>query len=233
MSTPTSNNTIKDLRTTGYVLRRTNYGEADRILNLITPQGKFTVMAKGVRKSRSKLAGGIEMFTLSDYNIHFGRGDFGTLTGATMLTHHSNIIKDLARMELAALILKKISLASESSDSPNYFHIVDQSLTSLNHQIDIRLIEAWFWLNLIKTTGEEINLYRDLAGTKLSPDQLYDWNIAEACFSPTPTGTYNADDIKLLRLLTTTDLTLCTRIKLTDDSQLSQTLQFSHIIAKF
>ena len=30
-----------DIRTFGYVLRRTNYGEADRILNLITPKGKF------------------------------------------------------------------------------------------------------------------------------------------------------------------------------------------------
>ena len=28
-----------DIRTYGYVLRRTNYGEADRILNIITPKG--------------------------------------------------------------------------------------------------------------------------------------------------------------------------------------------------
>ena len=43
------------------VLRRTNYGEADRILQLLTPKGKRSVMAKGVRRERSKLAGGIEL----------------------------------------------------------------------------------------------------------------------------------------------------------------------------
>ena len=48
------------------VLRRTNYGEADRILQLLTPKGKRSVMAKGARRERSKLAGGIELFALCD-----------------------------------------------------------------------------------------------------------------------------------------------------------------------
>ena len=59
----------KDIRTQGFVLKRTNYGEADRILNIITPLGKYAVIAKSVRKSRSKLAGSIEMFSLIDFNI--------------------------------------------------------------------------------------------------------------------------------------------------------------------
>ena len=46
----------RDLRTKAIVLRRTDYGEADRILNLITPQGKIAVIAKGVRKEKSKLS---------------------------------------------------------------------------------------------------------------------------------------------------------------------------------
>ena len=30
-----------DLRTYGIVLRRTNYGESDRIVNFVTPEGKI------------------------------------------------------------------------------------------------------------------------------------------------------------------------------------------------
>ena len=66
-----------DIKTLGLVLRRTNYGEADRILNIITPTGKISAMAKGVRRARSKLAGGVEMFSLSEYVIHCGRGGWG------------------------------------------------------------------------------------------------------------------------------------------------------------
>lgn len=56
--------------TSGIVLNRINFGEADRILTVITPdQGKLSLIAKGVRKEKSKLAGGIELFSVS--NISF------------------------------------------------------------------------------------------------------------------------------------------------------------------
>lgn len=56
------------------VLRRTDYAEADRVLQLLTPKGRRAVIAKGVRRERSKLAGGIELFALCDVVVHSGRG---------------------------------------------------------------------------------------------------------------------------------------------------------------
>ena len=77
-----------DLRTRAVVLRRTNYGESDRILNFLTPTGKVSALARGVRKEKSRLAGGIELFTVSDVVIHQGRGSLGTLTSAKMLNFY-------------------------------------------------------------------------------------------------------------------------------------------------
>ena len=45
----------KDIKTIGYVMRRTNYGEADRILDIITPQGKIAAIARSARREKSKL----------------------------------------------------------------------------------------------------------------------------------------------------------------------------------
>src|SRR5437016_3885105 len=46
------------------VLRRMDYGEADRILTIMTPElGKLRVIAKGVRKVTSRKAGHVELFT--------------------------------------------------------------------------------------------------------------------------------------------------------------------------
>ena len=45
---------IADFRTKAYVLRRTNYGEADRILNLITPAGKTFGDSKKCEKTEIK-----------------------------------------------------------------------------------------------------------------------------------------------------------------------------------
>ena len=56
---------MNQLVTDGIVLSRVNYGEADRIIKLLTPEaGKLSLMARGVRKPKSKLAGGIELFSI-------------------------------------------------------------------------------------------------------------------------------------------------------------------------
>ena len=98
----------RDIRTQAIVLRRTNYGESDRILNFITPAGKFAVLARSVRKEKSRLAGGVELFTVSDVTIHEGRGKLATLTGAKMLRFYGRILVDLATLELASGFLKRI-----------------------------------------------------------------------------------------------------------------------------
>ena len=49
-------------KTLAIVLRRTDFGEADRIINLLTPGGKVSAMARGVRKPKSKLAGAHTFF---------------------------------------------------------------------------------------------------------------------------------------------------------------------------
>lgn len=40
-------------RTRAIILRRTNYGEADRVLRMITPLGQRSVIAKGVRREKA------------------------------------------------------------------------------------------------------------------------------------------------------------------------------------
>lgn len=211
------NTPMRDLRTLGYVLRRTNYGEVDRILNLITPEGKFSVLAKGVRREKSKLAGGIELFTLSDFNLHFGHGELGIVTSARMWRFHSGIIKDLARIELATAILKRVSTAAENVSGDEYFRIVDESLTALGEGERLELVESWALVQLHQVMGEEINLYRDAAGNKLSANEHYHWDNYERIFVPALGGDYGANEIKYLRLMTTSSLPVVRRVKATDE----------------
>lgn len=223
-----SNIQNKDIRTLGYVLRRTNYGEVDRILNIITPQGKILAIAKGVRKEKSKLAGGIEIFTLSDFNIHLGRGEFGIVTSAKMQKYYNNIVKDFAKMELAAMLLKRVSKVAENSDNPEYFRIVDQSLAGLNTGDDNGLVEAWFLINLAKAIGEEINLYRDTSGEKLDQGLKYYWDVAENAFVVDEGGDFGVDEIKMLRLMMTMDLYVVRRVKV-DVEMLRKVLNFARM----
>ena len=221
----------KDIRTQGFVLKRTNYGEADRILNIITPLGKYAVIAKSVRKSRSKLAGSIEMFSLIDFSIHQGRSEFGVVTGAKMLEYYGEILHDYRRMELAGMILKKISQAAESASSEEYFDITKQCLFGLNAGWNPDLIEAWFLLHLMRAMGEEMNLYRDNMGNKLIEGQNYTFDFTASAFAVDDRGEFGTNRIKMLRLLATAKLSVVVKVKI-EDLMFQNILDLVRVVAR-
>lgn len=196
----------RDMRTHALVLRRTNYGEADRILNLITPLGKFSVVAKSVRKEKSRLAGAVELFTLSDVVIHEGRGKLATLTSAKMLRFYGQILTDIALLELASSFLRRIERAAEQTDNPEFFELLDQALAGLNRGISPDLVSVWFDFNFLRATGEEINLFCDTSGEKLIAEERYVWDDIEQALRLDSAGVIGVNEIKLARLILVTKL---------------------------
>ena len=202
-----------DLRTHAIVLRRTNYGESDRILNLLTPEGKISVLAKGVRKAKSHLAGSIELFTMSDVVVHQGRSNLGTLTSAKMLKFYSGILNDVARLELAADFMRKVERAAEAVNNPDFFSLLTQGLDGLNRGLDLELVRTWFVFNLARASGEEFNLIYDIFGEKLLPETQYYWDVTENALRPDITGRISAREIKFVRFLLTNSLLKTAKIE--------------------
>ncbi|MBR2841453.1 DNA repair protein RecO [Candidatus Saccharibacteria bacterium] len=221
----------EDLKTLAIVLRRTNYGEADRILNLITPEGKVSAIAKSVRKAKSKLAGGVEMFTLSKVQIHQGRSELGIVTSAQMVKHYGEILKDYDRMTLAGMALRRVAKAAEHTDSPEWFELTRQVLAELDNGTNVALIEMWFLLNLLRVSGEEVNLYRDTEGEVLQAGARYNWNIGDQAFTREEQGDYGENEIKILRLATGVELAKMKRIK-TEVDLWEKVLNLARIMAK-
>jgi DNA repair protein RecO (recombination protein O) len=76
-------------KTEAIVLRSIRYGEADRILHLYSEdRGRLGVIAKGVRRVKSRLGGRIEPFARVNLILRQGRGDLCTLTGADTVHAH-------------------------------------------------------------------------------------------------------------------------------------------------
>ena len=117
----------RDIKTDAIVLKRTNFGETDRILTILTPLGRKSALAKGVRKERSKLAGAVEPFSLTEVNLHEGKGELLVVTSAKCKKFYSNLLKDFTRLEVASEILKKVMRASNMADSPEYFELLNNA----------------------------------------------------------------------------------------------------------
>jgi DNA repair protein RecO (recombination protein O) len=198
---------MKSTRTRAIVLRRTNYGEADRIIQLLTPTGKHSIMAKGIRREKSRLAGGIELFAICDVVIGEGRGDLGILTSARLVQFYGHIMQDYDRMQFAYVTIKLITKASEMVDEPEWYDILSEVLMGLDaHSIPLALVQTWFYLHYAGLLGHEINLDRDIDSEKLSPEQNYRYDEMEQGLRKQETGELGSEHIKLLRLIATRSL---------------------------
>jgi DNA repair protein RecO (recombination protein O) len=173
---------MDSLKTRGIVLKRTDYGEADRIVTVLTSdQGKLRLMARGVRKPKAKLAGGIELFSVSDMSFIRGRGEIGTLISARLDEHYGDI---------------------EDEPEPEYFVLMEQALAALDDPgVGLDLIRAWFNANMLKLSGHAPNLEATAAGHKLTAGSRYVFDLDDMAFDPRPRGRFAPDDIKFLRLL--------------------------------
>jgi DNA repair protein RecO (recombination protein O) len=214
----------KDTRTKAIVLRRTDYGEADRILQLLTPEGKRSVIARGVRREKSKLAGGIELFSVSDVLIHNGRSELGVLTGVRLVEHYDGLVKDLDLIEQGGALMRQVNRLSEQVDSPEFFSITQQSFRSMQKRVTEDatgrwkdVLRAWWGLNLQKVGGEEVNLRYDTNGEKLQADQRYYWDGESMAFAPANAGRISAEHIKLMRIMVSGASELALKVKGADE----------------
>lgn len=194
---------MKQFSTKAVILTRTDYGEADRIITFLTPeQGKVRAMAKGVRRAKSKLAGGIELFSVSDITYIKGRGDLHTLVSTRLDIHFGNIVRDIDRTMLGYDMLKILSRVLEDEGGPEYYELLVNSLAALDTlEAPKDLAEASYLLQLMRLLGHLPNFTHDIRGTKLPPAGRFQFSFDDMAFFEAPTGMFTQNHIKLLRLL--------------------------------
>ena len=189
-------------RTRAIVLRRTNYGEADRVMRLITPLGQRSVIAKGARREKSKLAGGIELFGITDIVINSGRGDLGILTSARLVHFYRHILEDYDRLQFGYEVINLVSKASEHIDEPEWYGVLSEVFMGLDAlTIPLQLTQSWFYLHYAELTGYELNLDRDLTGAMLDQEKTYMYDVSEKGLRLAAQGELQSQHIKLLRIL--------------------------------
>jgi DNA repair protein RecO (recombination protein O) len=193
---------MNQLITKAIILSRTDYGEADRILTLLTPDyGKLRVLARGVRRVKSKLAGGIELFSVSHITFIKGRGDIGTLVSTRLDKHYGRIVADLERTMAGYDLIKLFNKNTEDEPEAAYFELLQQTFEALDDPaIPLGTVHLWFAAQLLRLSGYAPNLHTDVQGNKLQPGQAYNFDIERMAAVPADHGRLTPDHIKYLRL---------------------------------
>lgn len=194
---------MNQIVTTGIVLGRINYGEADRILTIITPDhGKLRLMAKGVRRVKSKLASGVELFNVSQITFIPGKRDIGTLVSTRLVQHFSNIVKDIERVQTGYELIKLLNKNTEDDAGEEYYNLLRQAVHALDDlSIPNDLLQTWFAAQMLRIGGMTPNLQTDAAGKKLEAEAAYSMDLDASTLKLEEQGVFGKNQIKFLRLL--------------------------------
>jgi DNA repair protein RecO (recombination protein O) len=213
-------------KTEAIVLRTMELGEADRVLTVLTPRlGKLRVIAKGIRRPRSRLGGGLQPFSDVQLVLAVGR-TFDVVTQVALENPHLGLRDDLHSTAAAWYVVELADRFCEgSADSYRAFELLAQALAALDaspHEVGRELVARWFELHLLDAMGFRPELTRCLeCGSDLEPDGNAFSAVAGGALCPQCASSalgarpVSADGLKVLRHLQRSALTAVLRLRMT------------------
>lgn len=163
-------------RTRAVILRRRDYGDADRILTVFTPGlGKRQLIAKGARKTTSRKAGHVELFNHANLLVAQAR-TWDIITESVTVESFLHLRADLDSISRAAYVCELVDAFSEIDDeNSSLWDLLLLCLRELNGTPTTGdLLLRWFELHLLSLMGFEPQLFQCLGcGDDLQPVTNY------------------------------------------------------------
>jgi len=144
----------RNYQTEAIIIKKTKLGEADTILTLYTPNlGKIQGFAKSLRKTKSKMAGHLELLTHSQISLVRGR-NIDTITGAQTIDSFLPLKSDL-ELSSAALYATELvnQFAAEDVEDYPIFQLLLATLKRLSQRENSDLVLRYFELQLLGLVG--------------------------------------------------------------------------------
>jgi DNA repair protein RecO (recombination protein O) len=196
-------------RASGLVLRRGEFGEADRLLVLLTRErGKVRAIAKGVRRPTSRQGGNLELFALVDLLLAQGR-ELDVVTQSALIEPFRGLREDLVLASYAYYLVEVTDALLEPGDEAvAVFDLLRLAFERLEQGARPGLLATDFLLRLLDAVGFRPELFACLhcraelqpVRNFLSPD---DGGVLCPACGPRVVGArpISADVLKVLRHL--------------------------------
>jgi DNA repair protein RecO (recombination protein O) len=212
-------------KTEAIVLRSMDLGEADRVLTVLTPRlGKLRIIAKGIRRTRSRLGGGLEPFSDVHLVLAVGR-TFDVVTQSALEDAHLGLRDDLHSTAAAWYLVELADRFCEgNADSHAAFTLLGQGLAALDaapEEVSRALVARWYELHLLDAMGFRPELSRCLeCGSPIEPEgngysAVGGGVLGPECRHPAlDVRPISADGLKVLRHLQRSELTEVLQLRL-------------------
>ena len=149
----------------GMIIKETKFGENDKIITILTAQGKLQAVAKGARNYKSRLMAGSQLFCYSSICLQRGRGELPFVCDCEVIRNFYNLRLDIKKLALASYFAELLCVfAIDASNALSATNVPDEpfgdvlslalnSLYILEKNDDCRLVKAVFELRLMALLG--------------------------------------------------------------------------------
>jgi DNA repair protein RecO (recombination protein O) len=140
----------------GVVLRRVKLAEADRIVTIMTQgSGKVRAVAKGVRKTTSRIGARLEPFTHVSLLLYRGRGSLDTVSQVEIIAAHGSLRSDYALITAGEAMLEAVDkVAEEHERNIRMFLLLLSGLRALETRpSDPAAVAESFLLKMLSASG--------------------------------------------------------------------------------
>ncbi len=136
------------------VIKRIDLGEADKILTIITPNfGKLRVVAKGVRKVTSRLAGHVELFTRNTMLLAKAR-NLDIITQSETVDAYRPLHEDLSRIAHASYASELLdAMTPDSLENYPLYKLAVGAFALISEDSHPDRVLRWFELQLLGYLG--------------------------------------------------------------------------------
>lgn len=143
-------------KTSGIVIKQVNYGEADKILTILTRNyGKIQAIAKGARKTKNRFLACTQLFCYSDFIYYQGR-NMAHINQCELRESFFKLRMNLEKLTYSSYVIELINAATQENEKEEkLFLLLIHTLNYLanNSQIDADLIVLTFQIKLMALTG--------------------------------------------------------------------------------
>lgn len=144
---------MRFLKDAGFVVKRTNFGDADRYLTIFTKHhGKIEVVAKGVRKITSRRAPHIELLNKITFQAAKGPRNLVLTEVETLATFEfaKNSLERIGALFLVCELVDKLCPIGQPHE--DVFELIDSTLGQIEHH-ESRKTMFDFQLQMISLLG--------------------------------------------------------------------------------
>lgn len=138
----------------GFILARRNFGEADRIIDVYSKgKGKISLIAKGVRRPKSRKRGHLEIFSKISFQVAFGKG-MGILTEAETIDSFQEVRKSIKKVSLAYYFMEVVGkITHEDEGNIEFYDFLSLIMERLKKEKGLKKLRNDFVAGTLKILG--------------------------------------------------------------------------------